>query len=239
MEERLVEARETGKLNLRQAARRRWRLRCCRLPPPPCASSSSIENQQSNCMPPTIKLHSYLEGGSHALDGAIEAAQAAGIRVVELDISSCGLDALPAALPRLAPTLRMLRLKYNPGITSLDVGALCRLPRLELLDADGCGIATLPHQAALPRLSTLRHLSLASNGLASLPDNIASLPALAVLCISNNPLTALPDALGACPALELLDVSGCRLAGDSLPPSLALCRTLQRLFCQVGWEAHT
>lgn len=189
-------------------------------------------------MPPTITSYSYLESGSHALDGAIEAALAAGIRVAELDISSCGLDALPAALPRLAPTLRVLRLKYNPGITTLDVGALCQLPRLELLDADGCGIAAL-EEAALPRLSTLRHLSLASNGLASLPDSITSLPALTVLCVSNNPLAALPDDLGACPALEVLDVSGCRLAGDSLPPSLALCRTLQRLFCQVGWEAHT
>lgn len=180
---------------------------------------------------------SYLEGGSHALDSATEAALAAGVRVAELDLSSCGLDALPAALPCLGPTLRVLRLKYNPGIARLDVDVLCQLPHLQLVDADGCGISQLDAQA-LPRLSTLRHLSLASNGLASLPDSITSLSALAVLCVSNNPLAALPEDLGACPALEVLDVSGCRLAGDALPPSLALCRTLQRLFCQVGLWTH-
>ena len=158
---------------------------------------------------------------------------ATGIRVAELDVSSCGLAALPAALPHLGRTLRVLCLKYNPSLASLDVDALCQLPRLEVIDADGCGITALDAEA-LSRLTSLRHLSLASNGLAYLPDSISSLPALAVLCVSNNPLSALPEDLGACPALEVLDVSGCRLAGDSLPPSLALCRTLQRLFCQVG-----
>lgn len=167
-----------------------------------------------------------------ALEGCLDAALAAGAPVAELDLSSCGLAALPPWLttrPELARGLRRLTVKYN-ALTRLDSALLAQLPRLEALDAEGNQIAAVG-EGELPALPHLRSLNLTSNGLAALPADLAACASLEALLAANNPLAHLPDGLGACPALQLLDVSGCRLA--ALPASLAQCRRLQRLFCQV------
>lgn len=176
-------------------------------------------------------VSSYLADPA-ALEGCLAAALAAGAQVAELDLSSCGISALPPWLterPELARSLRRLTLKYN-ALTRLDAALLARLPCLEALDAEGNQIAALG-EGELPALPRLRCLNLSSNGLAALPADLAACASLEALLAANNPLAHLPDGLGACPALQLLDVSSCRLA--ALPASLSQCRSLQRLFCQV------
>jgi Leucine-rich repeat (LRR) protein len=173
---------------------------------------------------------SYLgvEDVKNALD------QAVGIHVVDLDLSSNGLDV--DAVPLLGATfsrLRALRLKYNQ-LTDLPVTALRQLAHLEVLELDGNQISVLEEAALAALPGSLRRLSLSSNGMARLPDGIgvSACRALTHLNLSTNPLTALPDSLGSCPALSHLDVSSCRLM--ALPASLAGAGSLKRLFCQVG-----
>lgn len=166
------------------------------------------------------------------VDDAIAAlvlAPQCGVRVAELDLSSNGLEALPAGLGAALPRLRTLRAKYN-RFSALPAEALGAL-RLEALDLEGNQITCLGDDT-LPMLGPqLRRLNLAANGLATLPDSVARCKGLDALTLSNNPLTELPEALAGCPITHL-DVSSCRLT--ALPPALATCRTLQRLFCQVG-----
>ncbi|KAL4458559.1 hypothetical protein ABPG75_013424 [Micractinium tetrahymenae] len=171
---------------------------------------------------------SYL-GSPAAVDEAVAALAVAphSLRIAELDISSNGLDALPAGLGAALPRLRALRAKYN-RFAALPTDALGAL-QLEALDLEGNQIAALDDHV-LPALGPqLRRLNLAANGLAALPDSVARCRGLEALTLSNNPLTALPEALAGCPITHL-DVSSCRLT--ALPPALATCRTLQRLFCQ-------
>lgn len=184
-----------------------------------------------HALPPADRACSYL--GLAAVEAALaQAAAAPNLRVVELDLSSNGLDALPAGLSAAAPpfaNLRRLRAKYN-CMTRLPVEQLVALPRLEAVDLEGNQIVAL-EEGALPVLPTLRRLNLAGNGLVALPDSVGRCRMLEALTLSNNPLTQLPDTLAACPITHL-DVSSCRLL--SLPAALATCKTLQRFFCQVG-----
>lgn len=161
--------------------------------------------------------------------------EASGIHVLDLDLSSNGLDAdvLPPLLGPAFSRLRTLRLKYN-RLTDLPVAALPHLDQLEVLELDGNQIAAVDEAALVAVPASLRHLSLSSNGLARLPDGlgVSACRALTHLDLSNNPLTSLPDSLGSCARLSHLDVSSCRLT--ALPASLAGARSLQRLFCQVS-----
>lgn len=163
----------------------------------------------------------------------LAAAPQHGLRVVECDLSSNGLEALPAGLGAAMPRLRTLHVKYN-RFSALPAEALGTL-QLEGLDLEGNQITALGNHT-LPALGlALRRLNLAANGLAMLPDSVACCKRLEALVLCNNPLTVLPEALAGCP-LTHLDVSGCRLT--ALPPALAACRTLQRLFCQASEQGQ-
>lgn len=259
VEERLAEARSTGRLNLRQAQppcrtlslnRRAPPNRRTSLPPtllrhhflasqPPC--SLSKRSTATASWPPNRRITYYLPKRSscsylppNALEEALAAAVAASsargaAQLTELDLSSCGLHELPAHVATLAPSLQRLTLKNN-RLASLPLDVLGRM-RLQGLDLEGNCVAALG-EGDLARLPALRQLNLSANGLAALPASIGDCRALEGLTAANNPMTALPDSLGDCPALTQLDVSGCRLL--SLPASLARTRSLQRLFAQVG-----
>lgn len=199
----------------------------------PLAAGRSVPNRRSLCM------HcSYLppEALEDALATAVAASSARGAaQITDLDLSSCGLQALPAGVAALAPSLLRLTAKYN-WLASLPLDVLGRMERLQGLDLEGNCVAALG-EGDLARLP-LRHLNLSANCLQALPASIAGCRSLEVLVVANNPLRALPDSLGDCPALLHLDVSGCRLL--ALPASLARSRSLQRLFAQVrrvaaGW----
>lgn len=116
-----------------------------------------------------------------------------------LDLSSCGLRAVPAcvgALPRLTTLLLRGNAGLGPATASGGAGddasvssheglAALAVPTLETLDLSECGLTRLP--LAVLGLSRLRSLLLTDNDLASVCPHVATLPLLATLGIDGNP----------------------------------------------------
>jgi hypothetical protein len=169
------------------------------------------------------------EGGLPALlaylrDEAVEG-------VAELDLSHCGLTALPEGVGGLTG-LKRLVLSLNAGLTALPEG-LWSLAGLEELDLSGCGLTALPE--GIGRLAGLKKLDLSQNslglcGLRALPEGIGALAGLRKLNLwFNKELTALPAGLGRLRNLEELNLRYCpRLAAleglqerEGLPALLA------------------
>jgi hypothetical protein len=135
----------------------------------------------------------------------------------ELDLSGCGLRALPEEIGRLLGPigpiglagLKKLDLRCNEELTALPAG-LGRLRSLEELDIDGCPCLALEHainvQGGLPALLAylrgeavegVEELDLSHCGLRALPGEIGVLAGLRTLNLcGNRGLTALPAGLG-------------------------------------------
>jgi hypothetical protein len=162
---------------------------------------------------------------------ALRRGELAGAR--QLDLSRCGLTALPDEVLALADTLDVLDLAGN-ALTALPAwfSRLHRLtavfgsgnpfttlppvlgdcPALSQVGFRGCGLQQVPGEALPPQL---RWLTLTDNALAELPATLGQRPLLAKLMLSGNRLQALPATLAGAPALELLRVAANRF--DALP----------------------
>ncbi|GJP46334.1 hypothetical protein CLOM_g5636 [Closterium sp. NIES-68] len=165
-----------------------------------------------------------------------------------LDLSDCGLSAIPAAVLRLS-SLTDLSLAGNQ-IASIpsEIGNLSKLRRLglagnrlqqlppeigQLTDLEGLWLhgnllQELPNE--IGRLTALRFLALAGNQLTWLPETVGRLKALQVLSVAGNQLQELPQTIGSLTSLRVLAAYGNRLT--SLPPSITHLTALQELFLQ-------
>ena len=82
---------------------------------------------------------------------------------------------------------------------------VCNLSRLELLNAQGNRLVSLPD--AIGQLTSLRLLGLKSNLLEALPASFSALAALKELFLTDNRLRALPEGFGRLPSLVKLQAS--------------------------------
>ncbi|KAL0020138.1 hypothetical protein WJX77_006173 [Trebouxia sp. C0004] len=125
-----------------------------------------------------------------------------------LNLSSCGLFALPSDIGRLA-ALRELRLSDNRLIAlPKEVGQLMHLRRLV---ADNNMLTAIPVE--LKRCSDLREVSLESNRLTTPVMDLRALSKLESLQLYGNPLEFLPE-LSPCTNLRHLSLANVRIAAD-------------------------
>jgi len=148
-------------------------------------------------------------------------------RLTSLDLSHCGLEALPKEIG-LATALEELRLSGN-ALTSLPV-EVASLRRLRTLDLSDNALSAVP-DAALS-LPELEHLHLTGNALIELPMEIARLTTLRVLRVGRNALTSLPDALGGLSRLEVLAAEENRLT--ALPATISQATVLRELLLDAN-----
>ena len=140
-----------------------------------------------------------------------------------LDLSGCGLRAVPAcvgALPRLSTLLLRGNALLGPSTAAggggggSDDAAVCShdglaalaIPTLETLDLSECGLTRLP--VAVLGLSRLRSLMLTDNDLGSVAPHVATLPLLSTLGIDGNPQRTVRTA-GEAPRLPALSAAPC------------------------------
>eukprot|EP00198_Chlamydomonas_reinhardtii_P013397 XP_001702734.1 predicted protein [Chlamydomonas reinhardtii] len=129
--------------------------------------------------------------------------------LANMNLSSCGLTALPAAVGALG-SLRILRLSHN-RLASLPP-ELSGLSSLEVLAADHNLLTALP--AELRRCSALRHLELEGNRLATPVLDLRALSGLVSLQLYGNPLEYLPE-LSPASALRSLSLANVRIMADA------------------------
>ncbi|KAG2446236.1 hypothetical protein HXX76_000828 [Chlamydomonas incerta] len=129
--------------------------------------------------------------------------------LANMNMSSCGLTSLPAAIGALA-SLRILRLSHN-RLAALPP-ELSGLSHLEVLAADHNQLTALP--AELRRCSALRHLELEGNRLATPVLDLRALSGLVSLQLYGNPLEYLPE-LSPASALRSLSLANVRIMADA------------------------
>eukprot|EP00899_Mesostigma_viride_P008935 jgi/Mesvir1/18042/Mv09359-RA.2 len=165
-----------------------------------------------------------------------------------VDLSDCGLEAIPARLfevtdlqdlslagnrirelPREIARLTQLRRLGLAGnqLTALpeEIGSL---EQLEGLYLHGNLIRAVPEQ--IGQLARLKVLALAGNCLQELPSSVARLTGLVNLSVAGNLLKSLPSAIG-----ELRDLKALALHGnflEALPESLGQLSSLEQLWLQ-------
>ncbi|KAG9336333.1 hypothetical protein JZ751_002680 [Albula glossodonta] len=158
-----------------------------------------------------------------------------------LDVYQGGAAVLPAlwkAVPEQVRRVQYLRLGSEDSDGLGD--ALSILPRLTQLRSlairghclqDSRGDPLPGVLSALPGsfsfLTSLTHLDLSFNRLASLPSCLLALPLLSSLLLSHNLLSTLPPSIGSLHSLRYLSLLGNRL--QTLPPSLGRLVSLQTL----------
>ena len=152
-----------------------------------------------------------------------------------LDLSGCGLEALPEEICRLS-RLEELNLGGNSlrdlpeafcALTSLRIlfflgnavttvpSVIGRLPALETLSFKSCKLSAVAPDC-LPR--SLRALILTSNAITALPRSIGTLTKLKKIMLAQNRLREVPEELSACTDLELIRLSNNELR--AIPPAL-------------------
>jgi leucine-rich repeat protein SHOC2 len=143
-------------------------------------------------------------------------------RVSNLDLSFCGLTALPDSIGTIS-TLTELNLTNN-HLTSLprSIVNLSKLTKLTL--TDNC-LNKLPDE--IGKLDDLGELYLYGNQLTSLPDSIGKLSQLTRLNLGSNQLADLPASTGSLVALRWLNLHGNRLT--RLPKSIENLSSLTAL----------
>lgn len=119
--------------------------------------------------------------------------------LTKLDISSCGLDVLPAALPLAVPQLSILFASNNSFAEMPSIIGSC--PHLQMVAFKSNGMASI-HPDALQR--QLRWLILTDNCLTELPETIGRCTQLKKCMLSGNKLKSLPPTFSQCTQLELL-----------------------------------
>ncbi|CAI5515430.1 unnamed protein product [Closterium sp. Naga37s-1] len=178
----------------------------------------------------------------------VEARIAVAANTGALDLSDCGLTAIPPTVLHLSE-LSNLSLAGNqiksipPEIASLSKlrrlglagNRLQRLPpeighltQLEGLWLHGNLLQELPDE--IGHLTALRFLALAGNQLTRLPHTLGRLTALQVLSVAGNQLEELPQSIGSLASLRVLAAYGNALT--ALPPSITHLSSLQELFLQ-------
>ena len=138
-----------------------------------------------------------------------------------LDLSYCGVTAMPAAVSGLT-ALCSLRLARNP-LPGGGLRHVCHLPALAALDVSNCLIVALPERlfALPPSLTSLdvsRNRHLAPDPLQRLVARLASLQRFCAGCCSVRLPAALADTLATLPALRFLEVHGNTLAAPQGGP---------------------
>ena len=130
-----------------------------------------------------------------------------------LDLSGCGLTALPDGFGRLH-RLKVLFCSGNRFDRLPPVLGDC--PELAQIGFRGTGLREVPGEALPMRL---RWLTLTDNRITHLPDALGARPQLQKLMLAGNALDALPATLEGAPNLELLRLSANAFA--TLPAWLA------------------
>ena len=141
--------------------------------------------------------------------------------IKRLDLS-CGLDAFPSEIFKLADSLEILNLSGN-ALTSLP-DDLPRLHKLRVIFCSDNLFTEVP--TVLGRCHELSMVGFKANQIsrftaAALP------PKLRWLILTDNQLKEVPAELGACPALQKLMLAGNQL--QQLPKTLASCQNLELL----------
>lgn len=126
-----------------------------------------------------------------------------------LNLSSCGLGVLPAAVGQLGG-LRVLRLNHNKLVSLTPELGL--LTELEVLSANHNQLVTLP--AELRRCCRLRELHLEHNRLVTPLLDLTHATCLASLQLYGNPLDYLPE-LGPALGLRSLSLANVRILADA------------------------
>jgi hypothetical protein len=165
--------------------------------------------------------------------------------LMELDLRSNALDAVPAGLQELA-SLRVVRLNYNKLQTVPP--EIYLLERLQVLELSGNLIESLPEE--MEDLVRLRELDISGNKLTSIPDHILGLESLQTLVAENNAIESLPEdmhllkslmrfdvstnkitrlplSMGALPKLQSIDVSSNSL--KTIPATLGRCKSIRQM----------
>ena len=152
-----------------------------------------------------------------------------------LDLSGCGLEALPEEvcqltkleelnlggnslrdLPEAFCALVSLRVLFFLGNAFSTVPSVIgRLPALETLSFKSCKLTSIAHDS-LP--TSLRALILTSNAITALPRSIGTLTRLKKIMLAQNRLREVPEELCACADLELIRLSNNELR--AIPPAL-------------------
>ena len=171
-------------------------------------------------------------------------------RLVDLQLSGCGLTAAPPELFHL-PTLRSLDLSFNKlasGLPSafwsatelrrLELHTVAPLTRNRVNTSPNADVPTpaagstrlpqfpppLPPHLAQPPAMALAHVNISGCGVGTLHPSISALSSLRMLYATHNALKELPEVLAQMRSLIVLDVQACPLA--RVPPALAGRRNL-------------
>ena len=141
----------------------------------------------------------------------------------ELDLSHCGLEALPKEIGGLV-MLKKMNLYDNERLELLPAG-LWSLKKLEELDLFCCGLEALPEE--IGKLAMLKKLNLKQNNkLQSLPAGLSQLQLLTTLNISRCPSLATLHALNQQGGVRVVQGFLCDLQGDLFEPSVRNSLTL-------------
>jgi internalin A len=175
---------------------------------------------------------------------ALRIGEAQSTHATELDLSRCGLSAIPGEVFKMTK-LQTLNLEYNDvewipqDIANLSnlrdlriwsqylkrisdaIGELSELTRLTI----GYGLSQLPD--GIGRCGKLRRLVIGGNQLGTLPSWLSELHNLEELYLWDDALSSLPDWWDNFPALRVLDLSRNRLS--ALPLSLGKLTKLEHL----------
>lgn len=123
-------------------------------------------------------------------------------KVIELDVSNNGLEALSPKIRQLV-NLRKLRVGMNKlMIVPESIGSLAALEDLDLSSND---IEELP--ASVGDLLNLRRLDLGENVLSNLPASLEKIPRLATLSLKRNRFREIPPVVLALKSLQFLYLS--------------------------------
>ncbi len=183
----------------------------------------------------TSRVETRFEPQNDTMIAALRIGEARNTHATELDLSRCGLSAIPGEVFKLT-RLQTLNLDHNDvdqipddiahlsnlrnlTIRSNDlkrisdgIGELSELRRLTI----GYSLSLLPD--GIGRCGKLRLLALGGNQLGMLPSWLSALHNLEELYLWGDELTSLPDWWDNFPSLRVLDLSHNKLAG--LPPSM-------------------
>lgn len=133
-------------------------------------------------------------GGSTAGGGGSGGGSASGSKKVSVDLKGKGTSSLSG----VKTSVQELDVSENSSLASLDgVGALVKL---EKLDANSCGLTTVP--AEIANCQALEELLLFANKIKELPKELGQLTSLTTINVFNNQVKKMPPECGTLANLE-------------------------------------
>lgn len=136
-------------------------------------------------------------------------------------------DSIIRRNPMVCNSLEWIDLSGNGKLECLpDTGFFSTMPRLKRLDLHSCALRCVPKDICLVK-DTLEHLSLHSNSLVELPDEITECTNLVWMSLNCNMLEKLPQSIGNLVKLQRLSLHINRL--KEIPESIGKCTHIEAL----------